>query len=171
MMRDPSGEWWIALLSRFVMTHAIFSLSTNSFEIFSGYSTSTKQPKRSASTRVAPTAYSISSIGLVTFGISCSFPVSSWVMLSSSPVIFSNRSELSRMLCERAFCSSFSAPRRLSSSSCRLIRIDDMGVFISCETVEMKFVLAESSSLYLVMLLRMITFPMKFCSFSPIGLM
>ena len=39
------------------MTHAIFSLSTNSFEIFSGYSTSTKQRKRSASTCVASVSY------------------------------------------------------------------------------------------------------------------
>ena len=56
MMREFSGEWWMALERRLVMTHAIFSLSTNSFEIFSGYSTSTKQRKRSASTCVALTA-------------------------------------------------------------------------------------------------------------------
>ena len=41
MIRAFSGEWWIALDSRLVTTHAIFSLSTNSFDIFSGYSTST----------------------------------------------------------------------------------------------------------------------------------
>ena len=56
MMRDFSGEWWMAFDSRLVMTHAIFSLSTNSFEIFSGYSTSTKQQNRSANTCVALTA-------------------------------------------------------------------------------------------------------------------
>ena len=56
MIRAPSGEWWIAFDSRFVTTQAIFSLSMNSFAIFSVYSTSTKQPKRSASTRVAATA-------------------------------------------------------------------------------------------------------------------
>ena len=39
--------------------------------------------------------------------------------------------------------------------------IDAIGVFISCETVEMKFVLAESISLYLVMLFRIIILPMK----------
>ena len=38
---DDTGEWWIALDSRLVTTHATFSLSTNSFDIFSGYSTST----------------------------------------------------------------------------------------------------------------------------------
>ena len=36
MMRDRSGEWWMAFDSRLVMTQAIFSLSTKSFEIFSG---------------------------------------------------------------------------------------------------------------------------------------
>ena len=47
--------------------------------------------------------------------------------------------------------------------------IDAIGVFISCETVEMKFVLAESISLYLVMLFRIIILPMKLFFFSPTG--
>ena len=47
--------------------------------------------------------------------------------------------------------------------------MDDMGVFISCDTVDMKLVFAESSSLYRVILFRIIKLPMNSRSVFPIG--
>ena len=52
------------------------------------------------------------SIGFVIFGLKISFPVSTWVNLSSSPVMFNNRSLFSFMLLARDCCSSFKLPIR-----------------------------------------------------------
>ena len=150
-----------------MITQAIFSLSTNSLLIFSGYSTSIWQPNLSAWTLFAFIAYSINSIGFVILGISCNRPVSTWVIFNNSPVILKSRLLFSFMLSESCFCSSFSSPTRLSSNSLRLIKIAEIGVFNSWDIVEISVVFAESRSLNSVILFNKIIFPMFFCSFSP----
>jgi len=47
--------------------------------------------------------------------------------------------------------------------------MEAMGVFNSCETVAIKFVLAKSSSLKGVMFFKTITCPITCCCFSPVG--
>ena len=113
----------------------------------------------SACTWFALIAYSISSMGFVIFGIICSLPASTCVILRSSPVIPSRRSAFSLILFESCSCSSFKAPTRLSSKSCKLIKIAEIGVFNSCEIVDIKVVLAVSNSLNSVIFFNRITSP------------
>ncbi len=113
----------------------------------------------SACTRFAFIAYSINSIGLVILGFNCSFPDSTCVIFSNSPVILSSRSLFSLILFAKSSCSSFKAPIRWSSNNCRLIIIAEIGVFNSCEIVEINVVLAESSSLNSVIFFNIMTYP------------
>ena len=101
-------------------------------------------------------------MGFVILGLKISFPVSTWVSLSSSPVIFRSRSLFSLILSARDCCSSLRLPTRWSSKSFRLIMMAEIGVFNSCEIVDINVVLAESNSLNSVIFFNRITLPTCF---------
>ena len=63
------------------------------------------------------------------------------------------------MLLDSSSCSALRVPTRLSSNSCKLINMAEIGVFSSCDMVEIKVVLAVSSSWNSVIFLSKMTFP------------